>query len=103
MKDFYDLIFIAKMNSFNKTILLDAISQTFENRGTNLEDMHTIFSESFKSDFQKQTQWQAFLQLNKLKENIDFAEIVSQIQSFIQPVFDSKTKNSWNPNKWEWE
>jgi predicted nucleotidyltransferase component of viral defense system len=103
MKDFYDLVFIAKMNSFNKTILHDAISQTFENRGTNLEDMHTIFSESFKSDFQKQTQWQAFLQLNKLKENIDFAEVVSKIQSFIQPVFDSKTKNSWNPNKWEWE
>jgi predicted nucleotidyltransferase component of viral defense system len=103
MKDFYDLIFIARINSFNRDVLSEAIQKTFENRETNVEDMNTIFDESFKNDIQKQTQWQSFLQLNKLNENINFSEIVSKIQSFIQPVFDSKTKNNWNPNKWEWE
>ena len=81
----------------------DAISRTFENRETSLEDSDIIFSENFRNDIQKQKQWQAFLQLNKLKENIGFSEIVSQIQSFIQPIFDSKTKNNWNPEKWKWE
>lgn len=61
------------------------------------------FSENFRNDIQKQKQWQAFLRLNKLKENISFCEIVSQIQSFIQPIFDSETKNNWNTEKWKWE
>lgn len=103
MKDFYDLVFIAKMNSFNKKILNDAISRTFENRETNLEDSDIIFSENFRNNIQKQKQWQSFLQLNKLNENNSFSEIVSQIQSFIRPVFDSETKNNWNPAKWEWK
>lgn len=103
MKDFYDIIFIAKINSFHKTILLNAISRTFENRGTNLKDNVVIFSDNFKNDNQKQKQWQSFLQLNKLNETINFFEAVSQIQSFIQPIFDSKTRNNWNPIKWEWE
>lgn len=103
MKDFYDLIFIAKINSFNRDELTEAIQKTFENRGTNLEDMNTVFSESFKGDLQKQTQWQSFLQLNKLYENNSFYETVSQIQLFIKPIFDSKTKNNWSPEKWEWE
>lgn len=103
MKDFYDLVFIAKINSFNHDVLSEAIQKTFENRGTNLKDMNTIFDESFKNDLQKQTQWQSFLQLNKLNENNSFSEVVSQIQSFIQPIFDSKIKNNWNPEKWKWE
>ena len=92
---------LLRINSFNSDVLSEAIQKTFENRGTNLEDMNTIFDESFKNDFQKQTQWQSFLQLNKLNENISFSEIVTKIQSFIQPVFDSKTKNNWNPDKWD--
>jgi len=76
---------------------------TFNNRETNLEDSDIIFNKNFRNDIQKQKQWQAFLQLNKLKENISFSEAVSQIQSFIQPIFDSKTMNNWNPDKWEWE
>ncbi|MFN3873765.1 MAG: nucleotidyl transferase AbiEii/AbiGii toxin family protein [Ignavibacterium sp.] len=103
MKDFYDLIFIAETNSFNRNVLSDAIQKTFEYRGTNIEDMNTIFSEKFKNDIQKRTQWQSFLQLNKVIENISFSEVVSKIQSFILPIFDSKTKNHWNPDKWEWE
>ncbi len=103
MKDFYDLIFIAKINSFNHDVLYNAIQKTFKNRGTDLEDMNTIFDKNFKNDLQKQTQWNSFIQLNKLNENINFSEIVSQVQSFIQPIFDSKTKNNWNPEKWKWE
>jgi predicted nucleotidyltransferase component of viral defense system len=103
MKDFYDLVFIAKTNSFNRDVLLEAIQNTFKNRETNLEDMNTVFEEIFKNDIQKQTQWQSFLQLNKLNNNIKFSEITSQIQSFIQPIFDSKTRNNWNPDKWKWE
>lgn len=103
MKDFYDLIFIANINSFNRNTLMDAINKTFENRGTNLEDKNIIFDENFRNNIQKQTQWQSFLQLNKQNERISFSEVVTKIQSFLQPIFDPKTKNNWNPDNWKWE
>ena len=103
MKDFYDLIFIAKINSFNRNMLMDAIIKTFETRGTNLEDRNIIFDEDFRNNIQKQTQWQSFLQLNKLDEKISFSEAIIKIQSFIEPIFSNKLKNNWNPDKWEWE
>lgn len=67
MKDFYDLIFIAKTKSFDRLKLKKAIIDTFKNRETNLEDMATIFSDNFKNDLQKQKQWLSFIQLNKLE------------------------------------
>jgi predicted nucleotidyltransferase component of viral defense system len=103
MKDFYDLIFIAENNSFIRTILKNAISETFENRGTNLEDKNIIFDEAFKNNQQKQTQWVSFIQLNKLNLKINFFNAVSKIQSFIEPIFKEETKSNWNPEKWKWE
>ena len=103
MKDFYDLIFIAERNTFNRDILNNTISKTFENRGTDLKDRSAIFQENFVNNSQKQTQWQSFLQLNKLNEKISFSEAISKIQSLIEPIFDSRTKNNWNPDKWRWE
>jgi predicted nucleotidyltransferase component of viral defense system len=94
MKDFYDLIFIADNNSFNRNILKKAISETFENRGTNLEDKYIIFDAVFKNNLQKQTQWVSFVQLNKLNLNISFSDAVTKIQSFIEPIFDEGTKDN---------
>jgi hypothetical protein len=63
----------------------------------------TIFEDQFKNNERIQNLWKAFLDRNKLENNKIFSEIASQIQSFIQPIFDSKTKNNWNPKKWKWE
>ena len=103
MKDFYDLNFIAENNSFIRNTLKKAISETFENRGTNFDDRQIIFDEVFKNNQQKQTQWVSFIRLNKLNLKISFYETVSKIQSFIEPIFDEGTKDNWNPKKWEWE
>jgi predicted nucleotidyltransferase component of viral defense system len=103
MKDFYDLIFIAENNSFNKKILKKAISETFDNRGTSLEDKYIVFDEAFKNNQGKQAQWVSFIQLNKLNLKISFFDAVSKIQSFIEPIFKEETKSNWNPQEWKWE
>ena len=103
MKDFYDLNFIAEINSFNRNILRKAIITTFKNRETNLEDRHIIFDDAFKKSSEKQTQWASFSQLNKFDHNISFYDVVTKIESFIEPVFDNKTSNNWNFQKWKWE
>jgi predicted nucleotidyltransferase component of viral defense system len=103
MKDFYDILFFAKHYGFKKDILFRAIKTTFDNRSTDLALSKIIFEDKFKNDENFQKLWSAFLNRNKLENNKTFSKIVSQIQSFIQPVFDSKTKNNWNPARWEWE
>jgi predicted nucleotidyltransferase component of viral defense system len=102
MKDFYDIIFIAERTTFSKIALKDAILVTFKNRGTNIEDRKTIYDTSFKQNFQKQIQWSSFLKLNKLTADIDFSAVVDELASFIEPIFDEKTKNNWDNNSWKW-
>lgn len=103
MKDFYDTLFFAEHYNFKKETLVQAITTTFNHRSTDLVLSKTIFEDRFKNNERFQALWKAFLDRNKLDNQKTFSEIVTQIQSFIQPIFDSKTKNIWNPTKWKWE
>lgn len=103
MKDFYDILFFAEHYNFKKETLTRAIKTTFDNRSTELELSKAIFIDQFKKNNRFQNLWKAFIDRNKLETIKTFSEVVSKIQSFIQPVFDSKTKNNWNPDKWKWE
>ncbi len=103
MKDFYDILFFAENYNFKKETLAQAITTTFNHRSTDLVLSKKIFEDRFKNNERFQALWKAFLDRNKLENQKTFSEIVTQIQSFIQPIFDSKTKNNWNPTKWKWE
>lgn len=102
MKDFFDLIFIAERNSFNMTFLKEAITTTFQNRGTNLEDRNLIFGKSFMENAQKQVQWSSFVNLNKLTAETNFATVVEKIKMFIEPLFENQQYKTWNPKEWKW-
>ena len=103
MKDFYDILFFAKQYNFKKDILFEAVSTTFNNRSTDLAMSKKIFEDKFKTDERFQNLWKAFLERNKLENNKTFSEVVTKIQSFIEPIFDNKTKNNWNSINWKWE
>lgn len=103
MKDFYDILFFAENYNFKKETLAQATTTTFNHRSTDLVLSKKIFEDRFKNNERFQALWKAFLDRNKLENQKTFSEIVSQIQSFIQSIFDSKTKNNWNPTKWKWE
>lgn len=103
MKDFYDILFFAEHYKFKKDMLLKEISATFHNRSTELEQRKVIYQDTFKEDEQLQRLWVAFLKRNKLHSNNSFPDVLSKIQSFIEPIFNEKTKNNWNPQNWKWE
>jgi predicted nucleotidyltransferase component of viral defense system len=103
MKDFFDLVYIAERTTFKKETLREAILNTFQYRGTNIEDRAVIYDDKFKSDAQKQVQWSTFIERNKLTSENNFTEAVGKISSFIEPVFISDDKNNWNSNMWVWE
>ncbi|MEJ5262522.1 MAG: nucleotidyl transferase AbiEii/AbiGii toxin family protein [Ignavibacterium sp.] len=103
MKDFYDILFFAEQYKFNKENLASSIKSTFNNRSTDLELINKLFDNRFKQDEGFQNLWKAFLNRNQLDSIQNFSDVVSRIQSFIQPVFISTSKNIWNPKKWYWE
>ncbi|MFI5238153.1 MAG: nucleotidyl transferase AbiEii/AbiGii toxin family protein, partial [Ignavibacteriales bacterium] len=103
MKDFYDVLFFAEHYKFKKELLQKALSTTFNNRSTEIEARAMIFNDKFKLDKQLQTRWLAFLERSNLDSNDRFQDVVTKVQSFIEPIFDEGTKDNWNPQKWMWE
>ena len=107
MKDFYDILFLAKQESFQMRILRQAIDATFHRRMTPLEDVSVIFTEEFKAQPDKQEQWTAFLRRNHLESFFKFASAVEQLQLFLEPVCQKLSdvlKNlRWSPDLWLWQ
>jgi hypothetical protein len=87
MKDFFDVYSLIATQKFDGRILQEAIFETFSRRGTSFEKEPYIFTTKFKSAPDKQKQWVTFQ--NKLREplSLDFYQVVSQIETFIAPVW----------------
>jgi predicted nucleotidyltransferase component of viral defense system len=101
MKDFFDVFGLLSTQKFDGRVLQEAITETFSRRRTPLEKELYIFTGEFKTDSNKQKQWQAFL--DKLREPLSyqFSEIVSRIENFIDPVWkeiccEGEFFGSWN-------
>ncbi len=109
MKDFYDIRVIAHTMALDGDILGRAIKATFETRKTIIaNDALTIFSDSFKQDAGKNTQWKAFLNKNNITGEASFTDTVTEIQQFINPVYQSIAKEQlfvlqWLPEGFQWK
>jgi len=109
MKDFYDIKTIASTMEINGQILFDAIRATFDRRkmGITTEVLY-VFSDEFKQDRDKQTQWLAFLNKNTLEKGIGFVDVIGGIQQFLEPVYQAiaeqrNYKQHWLHDKFQWK
>jgi predicted nucleotidyltransferase component of viral defense system len=89
MKDFYDIWLLLNNRSFHGFELCDAISATFSNRETKIEEADDVFTDEFITNQQKEIQWRAFLGKSELKSTCTFSEIMADIRQFILPVLDA--------------
>jgi hypothetical protein len=103
MKDFYDVLFFAEHYEFKKDLLHKALLSTFNHRSTDIKAKTTIFDDKFKFNTHLQNMWSAFLERTRLDSNDTFQDVVTKLQSFLEPIFDEGTKDNWNPKKWDWE
>jgi len=109
MKDFYDIKTIASTMGLDGQILFDAIKATFERRKTDITtEALYVFSDEFKQDKDKQTQWAAFLNKNGLEKESNFSDVVSEIQQFLEPVYQAiaqkrDNKQQWLPDRYQWK
>lgn len=104
MKDFYDLVALARLFEFDGTVVRDAIIATFTRRGTGLPtDIPAGLTPEFTNDPQKIAQWQAFINREPLLLNPgDLVAAIEDITAFVMPPLaaagaDTKFVKRWKP------
>lgn len=92
MKDYYDLLALARENAMDETSLAQAIAATFALRDTPLPASLPVgLTDAFAHDSMKQTQWQAFLRKNRLAAP-DLGEVIAELAVFSQtPLTRART------------
>ncbi len=84
MKDYFDLLALAREKAMNPTELALAIRATFDRRKTEIpEKMPTGLTTDFATEAQKQKQWRAFLDRNRLDAPA-LDTVVEELASFLQ-------------------
>lgn len=100
LKDFYDLWFMANSMEFEYPLLLEAISNTFEQRNTRIpREIPSALTEEFAT--QKQIQWASFLKKNLIEDApTSLFDVIQVIARFFNPLVNSKDRayRRWFPS-----
>ena len=104
-KDFYDIYIIASKYSFEYVDIKNAVSETFQNRGTEMSMSTAAFSEEFIHDPLHRTRWKSFLKKKKAMVQLSLEEVISSVRIFAAPLLnvDNSDSSKWNPESRMWE
>ena len=101
MKDFYDLVVLARMFEFEGELLARAIRATFERRGTPLPNaLPAGLSSEFADDSQKAAQWEAFLRKSGGLQAEPLGAVVAEIAGFVKRPLNAAAAVRPLPLRW---
>jgi predicted nucleotidyltransferase component of viral defense system len=102
MKDFYDLWTLSMRFEYEGRTLQNAINATFDRRQTELSiESPVALTSAFGSNFDKMTQWKAFLRRNHLDVGeLGFEDIVAQLAVFLEPPRFAAARGTPFDAKW---
>ena len=102
MKDFYDLLALSRLFSFDGQILTSSIRATFEQRMTVIPtETPEGFSDAFIEDQEKQRQWKAFIGHGSLLIDApSLKDLIGEITSFVLPPLMAAALNVNLGSKW---
>ncbi|NJL50731.1 MAG: nucleotidyl transferase AbiEii/AbiGii toxin family protein [Blastochloris sp.] len=103
IKDYYDLLALARLFDFNGATVRDALIATFERRGTPLPvDVPVGLSPEFAGDPQKARLWDAFIHRASLRlEPGDLAAAIEDIAAFVLPPLTAAHKGVAFKKRWK--
>jgi hypothetical protein len=109
MKDFYDLLALSRLFSFDGPTLGKAVAATFRRRATGIPaERPPGLRAAFAADREKAAQWAAFTRREPLLVPVDeLAEAIEQVAAFVMPVArvartDGEFGGVWAPGgPWE--
>lgn len=107
LKDFYDILYLARMQRFEGKRIQESIAGTFKKRNLSFNETPTVFTEKFINDATKQVQWVAFLRKTGLIAENNFATVASLLSEFLSPVVTMIAGREpftkvWDPQKFQW-
>ena len=86
MKDYFDLLSLAREGRLDPAALRNAVSATFERRNTPVpSSMPTGLTVEFASERAKQDQWRAFLTRGRLQAP-GLVEVVAELAGVVAPL-----------------
>lgn len=104
MKDYFDLLHLARTREFDGALLVKALRATAARRGVTIPvGPITGLSAEFGDDATKRKQWAAFIMRTKLAtEWTDLGPAVQELAAFLGPVVDGASmgkefKRHWGP------
>ena len=92
MKDFYDIYTILISNKYDSEILKEAIISTFKQRNTFYTEYHSLFSEEFINNQNRNIMWNAFLKKIDAISKPELREVMNTIGTILKPVWESVSK-----------
>jgi len=102
MKDFYDILFLAKHNEFSMNKLKSALVATFTKRKTDIDKRYFIYDDKYID--LKFRLWSVYLRKINSADSISFVEVIRKIKSFLEPVLKgANVDDVWSIKKWKWE
>ncbi|MGB3561588.1 MAG: nucleotidyl transferase AbiEii/AbiGii toxin family protein [Thermoanaerobaculia bacterium] len=100
LKDYFDLCYLARTQSFDGRRLQEAITATLQRRKTPSPlDQPEGLSARFAAEAGKQAQWHAFQQRAGLAEE-DLENVVEQVSSFVSPVLEAMALDEEFAKQW---
>ena len=109
MKDIYDIWVLSKRFAFDSLSLMNAITNTFKRRGTEVTANITTFTERYYHNEEKVAQWKGFLKRSKVS-NIptDLEKVINSVKAFLLPVLThivegGKLRKNWKPELAMWQ
>lgn len=102
MKDFYDLLAMSRLFTFEGAALSAAIRATFERRATPVpRERPPSLTNAFSDDPAKVQQWQSFLAREPLMiDEPDLPTVIREIGDFIMPAAHGSVDDDHMPGRW---
>lgn len=86
MKDFFDLLALAREDAMDRPGLAAAIAATFDRRGTPAPTpLPYGLTQAFARDAHKQAQWRAFLRRNRLRAP-ELSSVIAEIADYLRAL-----------------
>ena len=103
MKDIYDLWVILRQESFDAAVVRRALQNSFEARGTPVQDIPTVLNAEFAGDEALNRQWAQYLRRTKF-EAPSLSDVWVLLQAFYRPLLLAGVNaGQWYPTRQVWE
>ena len=100
MKDYFDVVNLARIRDFDGAAMGRAIRETFERRNTPIVATPAGLTSRFGRDPGKQRQWEAFISKNRMDASLRFEAWVLRVALFASPVLSVLSRKEDFAGSW---